>query len=163
MNVLFLDYDGVVNTPMWDETGEKCTYNFPQDNKVNNFQCVQWVSEFCQKYGYSIVVSSSWRNRENYRECLLNGGLRDGIEILGKTPNLPGTHGSRRGDEIQMWLDEHPEVDVFIILDDESNVGHLADHLIKCNTTVGFTLLEFMKAEELHWKLDWNNKNEIEQ
>ncbi len=91
MNVLFLDYDGVVNTPMWDETGEKCTYNFPQDNKVNNFQCVQWVSEFCQKYGYSIVVSSSWRNRENYRECLLNGGLRDGIEILGKTPNLPGS------------------------------------------------------------------------
>lgn len=54
MNVLFLDYDGVVNTPMWDDDGKRCTFNFPSDNKVNNFQCVQWVSEFCQRYDYKI-------------------------------------------------------------------------------------------------------------
>ena len=64
MNILFLDYDGVVNTPQWrphpvDPSRMLCTYNFPRDNKVNDFQCVQWISEFCQKYDYSIVVTSS--------------------------------------------------------------------------------------------------------
>ena len=74
MNVVFLDYDGVVNTPLWDSEGKYCTYGFPEDNKVNNFQCVQWVSEFCQKFRYSIVVTSTWRFESNYKECLINGG-----------------------------------------------------------------------------------------
>lgn len=71
MNVVFLDYDGVVNTPMWNADGTRCSFGFPQDNKVNNFQCVQWVSEFCQKFNYSIVVSSTWRLDDNYKECLI--------------------------------------------------------------------------------------------
>lgn len=45
--VIFLDYDGVVNTPMWDTDGKHCSYAHPGDNKVNNFQAVQWLSEAC--------------------------------------------------------------------------------------------------------------------
>ncbi len=74
--MFFLDYDGIVNTPLWSADGKKCTFGYPFDNKVNNFQCVQWVSEFCEKYNYSIVVSSTWRLHNNYQECLQNGGLR---------------------------------------------------------------------------------------
>ena len=61
--VVFLDYDqdGVVNTSMWNGKGTRCTYNFPSDNKVNNFQAVQWLSEACQKFHYDIVVTSTWR------------------------------------------------------------------------------------------------------
>ena len=59
--VLFLDYDGVVNTPMWNEKGTICRYNMPKDGKVNNFQAVQWISEFCQKFHFQIVVTSTWR------------------------------------------------------------------------------------------------------
>lgn len=38
MNVIFLDYDGVVNTPIWSFRAGKwiCTYATPSDNKVNN-------------------------------------------------------------------------------------------------------------------------------
>ena len=75
LNIVFLDYDGVVNTPIWNSSGTNCTFNFPEDNKVNNFQSVQWVSEFCQKFNYKIVVSSSWRFYTNYKDCLYNGGF----------------------------------------------------------------------------------------
>lgn len=147
MRVIFLDYDGVVNTPMWDENGEHCRFNFPQDNKVNNFQCVQWVSEFCQKYRYDIVVSSTWRFDENYKECLVNGGLRAGINIIGKTCDLPN---QTRGDEIKQYLSEHPEITDFLIFDDEADMGDLADHLIECNTDIGFGMAEFFQAQRKH-------------
>lgn len=46
--VVFLDHDDVVNIPMWNEKGTKCSYNYPKDKKINAFQSVQWVSEFCK-------------------------------------------------------------------------------------------------------------------
>lgn len=88
MNILFLDYDGVVNTPMWDDKGQTVRYNFPEDKKVNSFQVAQWVFHFCRTYNYSIVVSSSWRFEDNYEECLRNDGLWADIKIVGTTSYL---------------------------------------------------------------------------
>jgi hypothetical protein len=154
MNVVFLDYDGVVNTPMWNEGGTHCSYNFPQDNKVNNFQAVQWVSEFCQKYHYSIVVSSTWRMDSNYKECLINGGLRDGIEIIGRTKILNKTRGS----EIEQYLKEHPEVDNYLIFDDEEDFfDYQYSHLVLTDGAAGFMMNDFNKAVRLH------NKFEVEE
>lgn len=155
MNIVFLDYDGVVNTPMWDEDGTHCRYNFPKDNKVNNFQAVQWVSEFCQKYCYSIVVSSTWRMDKNYKECLINGGMRDGIEILGRTKIL----GKTRGAEIEEYLQEHPEVDNYLIFDDEDDFfDYQLYHLVDTNELAGFTMNDFNKAVRLHRKFEEENK-----
>jgi len=150
MNVVFLDYDGVVNTAMWDDNGIDCRFNFPSDNKVNNFQAVQWVSEFCERYNYDIVVTSTWRVYDNYIECLRNGGLRGGIAVLGRTPEI---HGGTRGDEVMAYLQEHTEIDNFIIFDDYSDMGCLSDHLILCDTRVGFGMPEFYKALELHTRM----------
>lgn len=146
--VVFLDYDGVVNTSMWNEKGTKCAYNFPNDGKVNNFQAVQWLSEFCKRCKYDIVVSSSWRSKPNYKECLINGGLREGIEILGKTPN---THGMQtRGSEIKAYLDEHPEIKYYVILDDEDDMlPEQQDHFIQTDLHTGFGYHEFRKCVEL--------------
>ena len=159
MNVVFLDYDGVEKTPMWkcNETGKwYCSYNFPSDGKVNDFQAVQWVSEFCQKYNYSIVVSSTWRSSSNYKECLKCGGLRQGIEILGKTPEIwhDDVDGKEirtyRGEEISQYLNEHPEVDNYLIFDDDSDMTVHMDKLVKCNGATGFKCDEYHLAETLH-------------
>lgn len=147
MNVVFLDYDGVVNTPMWDSDGKRCTYSSASDNKVNNFQAVQWVSEFCQKYEYGIVVTSTWRCWDNYKDCLINGGLRKGIPILGRTPHL---FNRTRGDEIQMYLDSHPEIENFLIFDDDSDMGNLKEHLVKTDTTIGFSMVNYEAAIRKH-------------
>ena len=147
MNVLFLDYDGVVNTPMWDDTGKHCRFNHAGDNKVNNFQAVQWVSKFCKECGYAIVVTSTWRFDNNYKDCLVNGGLWDGIQILGRTPYVSS---GNRGDEIQKYLDEHQEVENFLIFDDDSDMGVLIDHLIKTDSTFGFSMYNYDAAVQLH-------------
>ncbi len=146
--ICFLDYDGVVNTPMWNEKGTKCTYNFPSDNKVNNFQAVQWLSEACQKFHYDIVVTSTWRWDANYKECLINGGLREGIEILGRTSEL---RDQPRGAEIKAYLDAHPEIKYYVIIDDDSDMLHeQMDHFIKTDYRIGFTLREFEQFEKIY-------------
>lgn len=151
MNVVFLDYDGVVNTPMWDKDGKHCRYNFASDNKVNNFQAVQWLSGFCQKYEYAIVITSTWRSSDNYKDCLINGGLRDGIKILGRTPHL---FNNCRGDEIQAYINNHPEIENFLIFDDDTDMGNLKNHLIKTDTVIGFSLNSYEAAVRLHKTLE---------
>ncbi len=148
--VIFLDYDGVVNTPMWNEKGTSCRYGWPRDGKVNNFQAVQWLSEACQKFGYDIVVTSTWRRWDNYKECLINGGLRKGIEVLGKTPII---HGQCRGFEIKSYLTEHPEIEYYIIVDDEADLlPEQLGHFILVDGDCGFTLKDLMKFEEIFTK-----------
>lgn len=150
MNILFLDYDGVVNTPIWNELGTSCNYGTPFQGRVNNFQAVQWVSEFCEKFSYDIVVTSSWRMDPKYTVYLRQGGLRETVKIIGRTPR---NNGKCRGDEIQEWINTHRDIENFIILDDDSDMGHLKDHLIQCNSLLGFTIIEFEKAKKLHDKL----------
>jgi len=162
-NVIFLDYDGVVNIPMWkrDENGKYfCSFNFPSDCKVNSYQGCQWVSEFCLNYEYSIVVSSTWRKNNNYKECLKMGGLRDGIEILGKTPEIwHDDTGERtyRGEEISQYLKEHPDIDGYLIFDDDSDMTVHMNRLVKCDGSVGFTIREYQEAVTLHEA--FNTKN----
>lgn len=149
MNILFLDYDGVVNTPMWqlNSKGEmRCLYNFPRDNKVNNFQACQWISEFCEKYNYKIVVTSTWRFNKNYVDCLYNGGLRPKVEVIGKTNYLSD---KTRSDEINQYLNENKDINNFIIIDDESIEG-FGGHFILCSQDCGFNLKEFKEAESIH-------------
>ena len=156
MNVVFLDYDGVVNTPRWykrkDEDGiEKndIKYNWPSDGKVNDEDSVQWVSEFCEKYDYKIVVSSTWRTNKNYVLCLKNAGLRDGIEVVGRTP---GSYRDDRSEEIREYLSKN-EVKNYLIFDDEDFFFYdkeLHEHLVLCNPDYGFKLPEYLKAARLH-------------
>jgi hypothetical protein len=145
--IVFLDYDGVVNTPMWNAEGTHCSYGWAKQGKVNNFQAVQWLSEACQKFGYDIVVSSTWRMWDNYKECLINGGLREGIEVLGKTPEI---RTQCRGFEIKTYLEEHPEIQYYVIVDDEADMlPEQIGHFILTDGDVGFTIKDFKKFEEI--------------
>ena len=152
--VIFLDYDGVVNTPMWNDKGTHCSYNFPKDCKVNNFQAVQWISECCQKFHYDIVVTSTWRWSPNYKDCLINGGLRPGIEILGRTEDLwHPDHDTCRGDEIAKYLADHPEINYYMIIDDEDDMlPEQKDHFIQTNDDVGFNISDFKRFEKIYMK-----------
>lgn len=146
--ILFLDFDGVVNTPQWytNYAGEYvCTYTNQGDcHVVNNYQACQWVSEFCMRNGYKIVITSSWRlHRGGCKAALYNGGLRPEVEVLGETAVL----NQRRGDEIDLWLRTHPDVEEYIIFDDEDDFLYKQkSHLIKC-TQNGFLANEFDKAQ----------------
>ncbi len=132
---------------MWNAEGTHCTYGFPKQGKVNNFQAVQWLSEACQKFGYDIVVTSTWRLWDNYKECLINGGLRPGIEVLGRTESIRDVC---RGAEIKKYIDEHPEIQYYVIVDDEADIlPEQCGHFIQTNGDTGFNLSEFKEFEAI--------------
>ena len=142
MKVIFLDYDGVVNTPIWDEQG-KCKFNFPSDGKVNNYQAIMWLNYLCKKTGAKIIVSSTWRyccKKTSYQDCLYNAGLNKEIEIVGCTKWF----GSEtRKEEIKKYLQEHHDIQEYVILDDE----FVDDpRFVSCNANYGFGLDECQKA-----------------
>ena len=149
MNVIFLDYDGVVNNIIWDPEKGRADYSHHFMGKVNNWQACQWLSEFCQKYDYKIVVTSTWRLHPNYKECLIAGGLRDGIEILG----CVGTRLESRGAEIMECLRQHPGIEKWLVLDDEDcseGFPEIEKRQVLCKTNGGFNLEEFELACKMH-------------
>lgn len=155
--IAFVDFDGVVNTPMWNEKGTSSSYNFPSDGKVNNYQAVQWLSEFCKKCKYDIVVTSTWRSHGNYKECLINGGLREGIQVLDKTDDLSREHPypeKTRGWEVKKYLEDHPEIKYYVIIDDEDQfLPEQQHHFVKItNDREGFGYLEMQKCTDIYLK-----------
>jgi hypothetical protein len=84
---------------------------------------------------------------DNYKECLINGGLRHGIKILGKTDYI---RGACRGAEIKKYLDEHPEINYYVIVDDEADIlPEQCGHFIMTNGDTGFNLSEFKEFEQI--------------
>ena len=158
MNILFLDIDGVINTPMWKENQGKVlrpTFNFPKHGKANNWQACQWVSQFCMQFGYSIVVSSTWRidmSIDQLRDLLYNSGINKKIAIIGKTPYIKG---QMRGYEIEKWIMLHSNLihlNKFLIFDDDADMVHpeLMDRLVQTRLGAGFMEEEFVAAIEKH-------------
>ena len=149
MKVVFLDFDGVINISMWDSNGEKCNFNHPSDGKVNDFQAICWLNELCKKTDAKIVLTTSWRNIctfETLTEILYNSGLKRNIEIVGKTPRINFRTSDKRTFEIYEYLEEHQEIDNFVILDDEKISYCLQKHHVRCNDNYGFKEPEFEKA-----------------
>ena len=161
--VVFLDYDGVVNRKMWSKVDGEwvCRYGYPEDGMVNDLQAVQWVSEFCEKYGYDIVVTSTWRKYPEWEACLRGAGLRDTVKILGATALPP----KDRAEEISEYLAAHPDVDAYLVFDDNSSLlfsdvdgsvvgssGVHSDNLVLTSAERGFGEEEYNTAVALHLK-----------
>jgi len=145
LNILFLDFDGVINSLQWFINKEGKW----QLKYLASEQSIQWVSDFCEKCNYRIVVSSTWRI-DGLDACelyLRQSGLRDKIVVLDVTPNL---HGKERGYEITEWLNQNDDiVENYLIFDDDSDMTVHMDRFIKCDGKIGFTYNEYLKAEIL--------------
>jgi hypothetical protein len=113
MNIIVLDVDGVLNMH-----GSGGLYTL-------NKKRLRLLDKIVKETDAKVVVSSTWRidyqHMRKLRNCL---GYR-GIKIVGVTDQLgKSASGERyyRGHEIQKWLDEHPEVNNYVILDDDSDM-----------------------------------------
>ena len=145
--IIFLDFDGVVNTIYYCYYPrlKKDCFRFANeaDGFVNNRQAIEWLNQLYFHYRFDIVVTSTWRNYCNYKEILYNSGLNRMINILGATPNI----NHIRGDEIWQWiLDNDCRDRDIIILDDDKDMADLKNDLIKCDPYLGFTIYEYNKC-----------------
>ena len=149
MKVIFLDIDGVLNSVDWMKTIAPNSWKAGDGETQLDPAAVLRLDRVAKESGARIVISSTWR--KIYRCGAIAGFLRRrGFtgEVIGETPDFSrlepcerGTVDGRfeRGHEIQAWLDEHPQVTHFAILDDDSDMAHLADHFVHTRHPSGLT------------------------
>ena len=118
MKIIFLDFDGVMDTAYYDHVLAKegkpgnDEYGIIFDpNSVKNLKYI------IDQTGADIVVTSSWKYLMNYQDFLNMWKARKlpGF-VTDVTPNI---HGCRcRGDEIDAWLKECKSQCQYVIMDD---------------------------------------------
>jgi Swiss Army Knife RNA repair-like protein len=125
MKVLFLDVDGVLNSAEWFQEDRRRDGDYLGLRSVNP-AAVKMINYVLRTTGAMLVLSSTWRLVDDYVQTLKDFGL----PIVAKTPVL---HSSNRGEEIRAWLDTHPGVTHFAIIDDDADAGDcgLRDHFVR--------------------------------
>ncbi len=175
MNIVFLDIDGVVNTPLLDtepfdlingktkKDGFYYGLAFPTDKKLYNRQALMLLNKLCIENNAKIVISSTWKvlGIDYLKELLVNSGLIDTIEVIDTTPYREDFKLTR-GNEIQAYLDNHPEVDNYVILDDEDRMlPSQQEHFVKINYYVGISIPDYEYAKSIFNKTkDYGLKRE---
>lgn len=119
MKVIFLDFNGVLDT--WFEM-DKINYD--------NLQRLKWIVRETEA---KVVLTTS--NKRSYvtsgvmnpiMVMLTTRLMEEGIDVIGVTPNA-----DTREHEIMLYLYEHPEIENYVIIDDDYDMEELADHLVK--------------------------------
>lgn len=127
--IIFLDIDGVMNS-----INERKLH--PEDfGKMYGIdpKPVAILNDLVEKTGAEIVLSSTWRLDENYKEVMREAG----INVIGRTPYLGG---QIRGEEIDLWLKEHgSDVDLYAIIDDDSDMLPHQPHFLTSGFEWGLT------------------------
>ena len=135
MRVLFLDIDGVLISQ--DSMLDKMpTFSIDESRYGDKLSkpATDLLFEIIKQYDFKVVLSSSWRLHEldldlvdqlfaMYRQELYDVTSDFGVYSQSKL---------QREDEIQAWVDKHPEVTQFIYLEDDAR-DTLKDHLVKTN------------------------------
>jgi len=151
MKVIFLDVDGVLCTS--DCLRMRLA---PTGHHVFNPACVGALNDIIAATGAKLVLSSSWRHFMSIRKFNTHSKAFGVPPCIDETPTLSQTFSAdglyiaqQRGTEIKAWLDAHPEVDKFVILDDNSDMASLMDFLIQTDMDRGLTEYHAKRAIKL--------------
>lgn len=156
MRVIFLDIDGVLNHPGTWSAWDRATMDLQRSLGLEPLPipveaaCMARLNRVVAATGAKIVISSSWRLHARWQDlgpALARRGLAG--EVVGETPVPPNFEGwplriprpaqSGRGREIAAWLASHPEVEAFVILDDDPDTEPLTAHHVHTIGFVGLT------------------------
>ena len=140
MKVIFLDFDGVITSP---------------DSKWKiDMHKIKIINDICDKTDAKIVVTSTWRMgyhddvyacHERLKRYFIKNNYLDNFKdtfdkfisnIIGMTECI----GGLRGDEIKSYMNEHPEVENYVIIDDDSDMcDYQLCNFIQTDTYDGIT------------------------
>ena len=140
MKIIFLDIDGVI----WTGNHDRIVRNLYEDSysHMDDFdpKTVEQLNRILSTDPQiHIVISSSWRLSHTLdwlKEHFESQGFVFADKIIGTTPELIN---KERGWEIDNWLNNHPYIDKFVILDDDSDMVHLTPFLFKTSFYPGLT------------------------
>lgn len=137
--IIFLDMDGVIlsGPDLWNSS-------FIPKNRYIPPERVARLNRLA--IDAQVVVSSTWRRDATTAVRLLEMGVP--IHADWRTGEERGPEGQERGFQIQTWLDRHPEVEAYVILDDDSDMMP-GQPLVQCEFEIGLTDKEMYEAMEV--------------
>ena len=118
MKIIFLDFDGVMDTAYYDHMLSKqgLLGNDPYGT-VFDPNCVHNLRRIIDNTGADIVVSSSWKHFMTYKEFLEMWDARGLPGFVTDVTPIPDMRRNR-GDEIDAWLNECNVECQYVIIDD---------------------------------------------
>lgn len=154
MNIVFLDVDGVLNCDFTKET--VTDYSGTQYTGVDDC-LVENLAKIIKATNAEIVLTSSWKTcwdvtmpnneMEPMAKYLVLKLKKQGLHISGRT--IDRENGDR-GYGIRRWLKRFPEVERWIVLDDQIFFDYeeqgIIPHLIKTDFSCGLTEENVQKA-----------------
>lgn len=140
MKILFLDFDGVITTY--------------QSKWMIDMNKVKIINNICDKTDAKIVVTSSWRIGyagvvSAFHEFLKQYFIKheyEGIfkyifnKFINNIVGMTDSVGTCRGNEIKFYMNEHPEVENYVIVDDDSDMfDYQLFNFVQTDTYEGIT------------------------
>ena len=123
MKIIFLDFNGVLDT--WENM------DIINDDNLNRLKRLVDETD-------SNVVYSSSNRYSRFGKSIMLKLISSGINIVGVTPKL-----SSREDEIKTYLNEHPDIVNYCIIDDDYDMESMKEHMVKLPVqsegSLGFT------------------------
>ena len=163
MKIIFLDFDGVLVTPRTHigMAGKRLT--------MRDFDpvAIGMINRLCEETESTIVISSTWRFFDGKQRQIIFGkdcedptgnfDLRKHIRSLGLTAPIHDDWqtfrvklSASRGMEIRDWLEDHPDVTIYIAIDDDTDFADdMRPRLVRCNGDDGFSYQNYCKAAKL--------------
>lgn len=141
--ILFLDIDGVLNSDQFDSAFFRDINNsiFTKNVRFCPLAIENLLMILQDVRDVEVVISSDWRitfSLDDLKTFFQDAGLPSS-RFIDVTPRIVEHIFRRtpRGKEIQKYLDEHPEVGKFVILDDKNDMLHLNKHLVRTDSKMG--------------------------
>jgi 3-deoxy-D-manno-octulosonate 8-phosphate phosphatase KdsC-like HAD superfamily phosphatase len=140
MRIIFLDIDGVLNS--WASY-----YNITTEK-------LQLLNDLIEQTGAKVVISSSWRVGSKDVKDFFDNNFSSNCNFIFDNPRqaliynifyknaigLTDTFGPSRGDEIKRWLDNHEDIESYVIIDDSIDMlDEQLEHLVQTDTYYGIT------------------------
>lgn len=117
MKVLFLDIDGVLNSDTFYLNRPKEIKHLPYPLSEFDPACVARLNRILDETKARLVISSSWRHGAFLNRILSKVGITAKMWDI-----TPYGMGRPRGCEIRQFLNEHPDIENYVILDDIDNM-----------------------------------------
>ena len=135
MNVIFLDFDGVIDTSYYRSDEQ-------MEGKI------KILSDICHEYDCKVVIEASAKDAMDEGTLEIDDRAvwllkifewfdKYDIECIGRTPNV--CRKMWKEDEIRLFLFRHPEIEHYCIIDDDdltflhrkSDLDKVRDHLVE--------------------------------
>lgn len=159
--VIFLDIDGVLNSNFWNENHQKEI----SSGTLIDIEKIRILSKLVRNTDAKIVLHSGWKfwfDSDLNPLCKESENLirllrQEKLTIADVTPDY-STEEIRKNKkfslvkatEILAWLDNHKEVDAWLVIDDlDLHHPEVAAHQIKPDPHTGLTMADIRKAESM--------------